>query len=302
MLFEKVAIDPDLLQSDDMINLLHYRFSWTEGRFIVELPKNWIERGRIIAKSMPDGLKKERLKSLLQAQKLPSINLGYNFPNNQRWIDQVRIAKEADKLSAVICNNPDPVCGWFGVDAIDDYLKSSYDSIGYLDIKGLSVDLILKNIDAFIQSNKQIVLVNPDQWLTLRDQTRYLFERFFSMWNASGGCRFTVIRSKRDKRSDDVERSWLSEINNLSAFLEGINYKGKFRLIAVNDSFDRLHDRYLIGSKFGLKLGYGLELSQHKSHPWTLMPNSEHKTQMRRFMTEDIRDSYPDYKGWDYKN
>jgi len=294
MLFEKVAIDPDLLLSEDLVNLLRYKFVWSEGRFVAELPENWIDRALMVANTLPDGPNKIRLKKLLQVRNIPTINIAMQGMASHEWVQQAHTAKESKCVSSVLCNTPTDSVGWFGSDRLDSYIDLSSECIGYLDIKGLYAKEIVSAVDVFIETNKHIVLVNPDQWLRV-GKSKDLFAAFFARWSNSGGSRFTVVRSKRYLKAF-TDRDWSNEREYIKDFLTSVKYRGYFNFIAVNDEIDRLHERYLIGDRHGIKLGYGLELSRNKSHPWTLMKESEHTSQKRRFMDNDIRDSYKDNK------
>jgi hypothetical protein len=302
MLLERVAIEPDILTSEDLINILHYKFKWSNGRFVAEIPQNWLDRARLVSKSLPDGLKKKRLDAILDIHGLPRTNLNMRAHKNDVWEDLVSKAKNNHKITAVLCSNPKDADGWFGEEQIDNYLIASDERIGSIDIKGMSPLSIVDSIDDFLQANKRIVLVNPDQWLlTQRHESKELFKCLFNRWKDYGGWSFKVIRSKRGKRIDEVKEKWSADTQELGRFLSSVGYKKDFIFVAVDDSIDRLHDRYLIGNWFGLKLGYGLETSPQKSHPWTLMQQSEHKVQAKRFLTEDVRDAYDDFMTWQFR-
>lgn len=294
MLFEKVAIDPDLLLSEDLVNLLRYKFLWSEGRFVAELPENWIDRALMVVNTLPDGPNKIRLKNLLQVRNIPTTHIAMQGLASQEWVQQAYMAKESKCVSSVLCNTPTDSDGWFGSDRLDSYIDLSNECIGYFDIKGLCAKEIVSAVDVFIETNKHIVLVNPDQWLRVA-KSKDLFAAFFTRWSNSGGSRFTVVRSKRYKKAFD-DCHWSNERDYLHKFLTSVKYRGYFSFIAVNDEVDRLHERYLIGDRHGIKLGYGLELSRNKSHPWTLMKEAEHTSQKKRFMVDDIRDAYKDNK------
>jgi len=302
MLFEKVAIEPELLISDEVVYLLHHDFGWFDGRFVADLPQNWMERARSISHTLPDGLKKKRLENLLQVQRLPICRLAINLQRDAAWAEQVEVAKRTQEIPAILCTEPKNLEGWFGEEDLDKYLDESKRRVGSLDIKALTTEDILAAVDTFLEANKQIALVNPNQWLLTQNyENKELFTKLFTRWKDYGGVRFLVIRSTRPDRKAKVEASWEREIGDLQRFLVSIGYNKDFKFIAVNDDFDRLHDRYLIGNRFGLKLGYGLEISVTKSHPWTLMQQSEHVIQERRFLKQDVRDEYPDHKAWIYR-
>ncbi len=302
MLFEKVAIEPDLLSSDELVYLLHHNFGWFDGRFVADLPKNWIDLSRKIMHTLPDGIKKKKLESLLQIQRLPTCRLNTNLNNYASWLDLIDSAKNNNEIPIVLCRNPRQEKGWFGEADLDKYLEDSKKRVGSLDIRGMKADQVITALDIFLEANKQIALINPDQWLLAQTfDNRELFKKMFSRWHTYGGVRFLVIRSKRSNREAEVLDRWDREINDLQKYLSNIGYVKDFKIIAVNDDADRLHDRYLLGNRFGLKLGYGLEISHTKSHPWTMMQQSEYVAQQRQFLQLDIRDKYPDHTCWVFR-
>jgi hypothetical protein len=88
--------------------------------------------------------------------------------------------------------------------------------------------------------------------------------------------------------------NYISRWELIRGSLRQSKFKGKFLFIAVDDSRNRIHERYLLGSYCGLQLGYGLELGP-KPQTWQLLNESSFRHHKKTYFDQDIRDLYPEH-------
>lgn len=297
MLLDEVAINPECVTDPWVLSALHHRFSWFQGRAVLNIPGNWKQQVLSHIKTLPDGITKERAKSLI-ASSLPFLEA---YPSKTMECDWSALADNLARqrrISAFIDTNPSDREGWYAMDEIENYIDISGRSVGHLEIKDMDAAAVVTAVDGFLKVNKRITLINPDQWLLTSNKSSNLFTAFFKQWQAYGGIHFRVIRSMR--RDKPVDAKWDDEVAKLQQFLARSNYKQRFELIAVDDDIERLHERYLIGTCFGISLGYGLELNK-KPQAWSLLNEATYFDKKKQFMDNDIRDAYGKHRTWSYK-
>jgi hypothetical protein len=290
MLFDEVAIDPECVCDDGVLEVLRHRFGWSHGRLISAVPTNWQESVRLIANRLPDGLQKSRIKAI--SGKLPLVEPATGAASKGPWMEIITELHQRHPLDGIIANEPPDEPRWFSPDRVDEYIDESEERVGHFEIAHQQPTEIVKTLTGFLRVNKRLVLVNPNQWFYQDRRSTVIFEEMFKKWIGLGGISMRVIRSMRKDY-----HHWASECERLDTFLRKIKYKGDFTFIAVQDDARRLHERYLIGSVCGLELGYGLETGS-KPQTWKLLRQASYINLKKAFLDQDIRDTYKDFKTW----
>jgi hypothetical protein len=295
MLFDEVAINPECVCDEVVLDALRHRFGWSQGRLVCAFPTNWKERMLQIANTMPDGLTKSRIKDL--SSRLPLVKRPSTSNNESvAWLDVVTKLHHSNPFDGIVDLSAPNEPGWYSPDRMEEYIYQSEMRIGHFDIAHQKSVDIIRNLSAFLDVNKRLVLVNAYQWFFKNPLTTDLFEQIMKVWIQNGGQSFRVVRSLREEH-----QRWTSECYQLGALLNKLNYKGDFTFIAVQDDEKRLHERYLIGSICGLELGYGLELGG-KPQAWKLLRHSSYAQVKQNFMDRDVRDDYQEYEEWRFVN
>ena len=292
MLFDEVAIQPECVCDELVLEALRHRFGWSQGRVVCAVPPDWTQRVRQLANTLPDGLTKSRIKDI--GSRLPLVAPHLSYTKQSSWREAVLDLHQRHPFDGVILREPPIEPGWYSPERIDDYLDTSEERIGHYELTRQNPPDIVKALYGFLHINKRLVLVNAYQWFFTAPRNTALFFTMMKTWTELGGVQFRVIRSRRK----DFAR-WGAECERLAALLREIHFKGQFSFIAVDDEADRLHERYLIGSICGLELGYGLEISS-KPQSWKLLRQSSHAKLKQLYMDHDIRDAYPAHETWNF--
>lgn len=295
MLFDEVAINPECVRDEAVLDALRHRFGWSQGRLVCALPANWKERLLQIANTMPDGLMKSRIKDV--SCRLPLVQLTPNVNSDRsEWLAVVANLHQNHPFAGIVDPSAPNEPGWYSPDRMDDYIDQSERRVGHFEIAHQKPVDIIRSLSEFIRANKRLVLVNSYQWFFQSRLTADLFEKFMKAWIKEGGQSFRVVRSMRKDH-----QYWPVECDRLGTLLSQLNYSGDFTFIAIQDEFKRLHERYLIGSICGLELGYGLEVGG-KPQTWKLLRQSSYNQLKQAFMDRDVRDYYPEHETWRYTN
>ena len=295
MLFEEVAINPECACEEMVLDALRHRFGWSQGRLVSAIPENWKERVLQIANTMPDGLRKTRIKDI--SSRLPLIPRGKESGKPKgTWLDVVADLHSRHPFDGIIDPAAPNQPNWFSPDRMDDYIDESEMRVGHFEVAYQKPGDVVNGLSGFLRVNKRMVLVNAYQWFFQNRQTTDLFEHIMKAWIDHGGRSFRVVRSLRIDN-----QYWSSECERLGVFLRRLNYKGDFTFIAIQDDAQRLHERYLIGSLCGLELGYGLEIGG-KPQTWKLLRQSSYIRVKQAFMDRDIRDAYPEHETWRFSS
>jgi hypothetical protein len=185
----------------------------------------------------------------------------------------------------------------FDVNHLHDFIELSDTDVGYCQVKSKGVANLCEELTPFLRLNKSIVLENYSQTLLSSNKTRALFENIFFKWKSFGGIDFKVITSLHRLKNEVFQ----TECDLLKPFFKDNLFKGSFKFIAVDDQLNKLHERYLLGPLSGIELGYGLETST-RDHSWKLINKAAFIDNKRRFLDADIRDEFPQYKEFSFKN
>lgn len=292
MLFDEVAIQPECVCDAAVLEVLRHRFGWAQGRVVCAVPTDWKQRVRQLANTLPDGLTKAQIKDI--GSRLPLIAPHGAYPQQTLWREAVADLHRRHPFDGIIVREPMAEPGWYSPEQVDDYLDASEDRVGHYDLANQNEAAIVAALGGFLSVNKRLVLVNAYQWFFQKRATESLFRAMLKTWAEQGGVNFRVIRSLRT----DFQ-PWDGECRRLDALLREIRFKGQFSFVAVEDDARRLHERYLIGSIYGLELGYGLETGS-KPQTWKLLRQSSYRQRKQEFMDRDIRDAYPRHETWTF--
>jgi hypothetical protein len=295
LLFEEVAIDPECLVINEVIDGIHYKFGIGYGRCISAFPSDWRNKALHAANKIEDEYLKKRVKSLLcKPEILSSIILSdRKFHINSNWANEVIDISSSKPFDAVIAPGKLPVENSYIASSIDDYLSFSESRTGNIDFSKIkSTAEFIKLLSPFLKVNKKFALVHKWQWL-LTDTRRVSdwFKAMMDYWIACGGVDATVIRSSNEQKGFDQER-FDRESKLLNEYLTHRGYTGIFKYIAIDDSKNELHARCLLGSLCGIQLDYGLEMTP-KRHPWSLMNKATFNNEYKLYLECDVRDIYP---------
>lgn len=291
MLFEEVAINPECACEEMVLDALRHRFGWSQGRVVSAIPANWKERVLQIANTMPDGLKKTRIKEI--SSRLPLIPRGtVGNKSNDAWLEVVADLHGRHPFAGIIDPGAPNQPNWYSPDRMDEYIDQSELRVGHFEVAYQKPADVVNGLSEFLRVNKRLVLVNSYQWFFQNRRTTDLFEQIMKAWIDQGGLSFRVIRSMRKDH-----QYWSAECERLDIYLRRLRYKGDFTFISVQDDAQRLHERYLIGSICGLELGYGLEIGG-KPQTWKLLRQSSYVQAKQAYMDRDIRDAYSVYETW----
>lgn len=303
LLFEEVAIDPECLALNEVIDGVHYKFGIGYGRCISAFPSDWRNKALQVVNKIEDEYLKKRAKTLLgKPEILSSIILSERkFHVNSSWKNEVIDISLTKPFDAVIAGGELPVENSYLPGAIDDYISTSEARIGSIDFSQIkSTTEFTKLLSPFLKTNKKFALVNKWQWL-LTDTRRVSdwFKALMDYWISYGGIDATVIRSSNEQKGFDGER-FDRESKLLSDYLNQRGYSGSFKYIAIDDSRDELHARCLLGSLCGIHLDFGLEMTP-KRHPWSLMNKATFNSEYKLYLEGDVRDRYPSSVDFVYK-
>ena len=303
LLFEEVAIDPECLVLNQVIDGIHYKFGISYGRCISAFPSDWRNKALQVANKIEDEYLKKRAKTVLSKPEiLSSIILSdRKFHINSSWKNEVIDISSTRPFDAVISEGELPVENSYSPGAIDDYLSFSESRTGNIDFSKIKSTVeFIKLLSPFLRANKKFSLVNKWQWL-LTDTRRVSdwFKAMMDYWISCGGLDATIIRSSNEQKGFDQER-FDREGKLLDDYLFQRGYSGSFKYIAIDDSQSELHARCLLGSLCGIHLDFGLEMTP-KRHPWSLMNRATFNAEYKLYLEGDVRDRYPNSFDFIYK-
>lgn len=303
-LFESVAVDPSMTTNQMFCMVLKHKFGLLNGRFIAGIPRDWSNFALQHINTVPDENIKIKLKDILRSLDKAGamIPVDVSFDRRRAWIEAVTCDSTRRAFDVLLTDNGIEFDPSYTSQNIDEYIESSEERVGYLDVSSLKVARdFIPVLAPFLKKHRKIVLVNRHQWLLSSKKEKDLFEAVFQYWVSQGGVDFTVIRSSIEKPDDPrpFSSNWSIEKNLLVNYLSRIHYSGVFRFLAVNDERNRLHHRYLLGNYCGLSMDYGFEVVS-KPHPWELMNRAHFLEAKEKFFTGDALALYPEGKVFSY--
>lgn len=297
-LFESVAVDPTVAKDYVSSLILKHKFGLGSGRFIAGIPRDWSSYALQQINTLTDESMRKRLKEILRAIEMSGATVPQSVPfdRSKPWLNEATGPASRSSIDVLITDGQADFEPRFPSADIDSYVDQSDDRVGYLDVSRLSRgNEFVPFLAPFLKKHKKIVLVNRHQWLLSSRKSKDLFETVFRFWLGEDGTDFTVIRSSLEMRDDPrpFSSNWDLEKKLLSEFLSRCQFKGTFRFLAVNDSSDRLHHRYLLGNYCGISMDYGLEIVE-KPHPWQLLNRAHFIEAREKFFLRDATQIYPD--------
>jgi hypothetical protein len=298
MLFHEVGVEPKAMLDLALEPYIRNAFGLNKGRLISRLPRDWLGEVRRQINQMPDSSQKMRIKNLINNQHFLNLIVDFDRPNIQGpWLDAVLKEHQLAPFSFVVSADEHRPPDIFDVSHIHDLIDASDSEVGFTEVKSKNSQQLTNELSPFLRVNKSITLVNSSQSLVSRDSrasSAELFKEVFARWQKFGGIEFKVIVS--------IKRvNFVSDCEKLGQYLLKQGFKGAFKFIAVQDETNRLHERYLLGPHSGIELGYGLETST-RSQSWKILNKASFLNHKRRFMDLDIRDEYPEYEEFIYRN
>jgi len=296
MLYHEVGVDPKP-ETVMELGVFLSAFGFHRGRLISRYPQDWSNKVRENLSHVPDQNIKLKISSLLSNQLF--LNSIVDFGREKlpgEWLESASRQHFIKPFNALINLERNDPPDFYSLSKIDNYINESEESIGELTITNTSVDSILSELKPFLRVNKKIVLENYGQTFLTQRKTENLFKNFFKLWSDLGGRDFTSIVSLT-RLGDNVISA---EIARLEIFLKELNYKGNFKLIAVNDDSNRLHERYLLGPFGGIEMGYGLETTSQRDHTWKILNKATFIKMKSKFFDQDIRDIYLNHRTFFY--
>jgi hypothetical protein len=295
VLFDEVAIDPNCLTDENLLDVIRYKFGLGLGRCISEFPTDWKSKALEAANKIDDELLKKKIKLVIRRciDSNSFIRSDRVYQRGADWFHQISESSKVKPFRAVISNEKLEFENSYLTSDVDNYLTETSKHVGGIDFALVKTDdEFIDLLKPFLLKNKCFTLVNKTQWL-LTDVHRV--ERWFKVlmayWVKNGGREATIIRSTNEEKGFREHR-WLRERELLDLYLAHIGYKGIFKYIAVDDSRYELHKRSLLGNFCGIGLDFGLEMTL-KRHPWWLMNPAEFFQEQRLFVDQDVRDTYP---------
>jgi hypothetical protein len=297
MLYEEIGVEPQSMVDPDVGIYLRNSFGFDRGRLVSKFPRDWVDRVRQQINQLNDENLKIRLRTLINSQKFLNLLVDFDRPNVQKeWLEDALEIHKANPFNAILTAHTNQPPLVYDAQHLQDLVEQSDARVGYMSVKGKKVDELVFELSPFLRLNKYIVLENYSQKLLSDKKSNELFSQIFALWQKFGGREFLVISSLRIR-----DQSFDHECDLLEKFLTIKNYEGVFKYFALDDAANRLHERYLLGPLSGIELGYGLETST-RDHSWKILNHATHLDVKRRYMDADIRDEYPEYKEFIYKN
>jgi hypothetical protein len=241
---------------------------------------------------LPDGHFKSQIKSVIN-NNLPIIERDLKDAPSNDWKTLIEYTSKKRPYQAVVFSSHFDLQNRYHPDEFSDFIKNPQTDVGFYNLQNKKLTDVLDQLDPFLRINKRLVLINAYQMFFEKPDTRELFKALIIKWQLYGGIEFKVIRSKRTDVGFEKEK-FENEFSKIESFLRQSKFKGKFLFIAVDDSRNRIHERYLLGSYCGLQLGYGLELGP-KPQTWQLLNESSFRHHKKTYFDQDIRDLYPEH-------
>ena len=296
MLFHEVGLEPKAILDLALEPYIRNAFGLDKGRLISRLPRDWLGEVRRQINQMPDGTQKMRIKNLINNQHFLNLIVDFDRPNIQEpWLDTVLKEHKLAPFGFVVSADQHCPPEVFDVSHIHEPIDASESVVGFTEVKSKNSNQLTNELSPFLRTNKSLVLVNYSQTLFSRASTAELFKDVFSRWQKFGGIEFKVIVSLARAAN------YRSDCQELGHYLLKRGFKGLFKFTAVQDERNKLHERYLLGPLSGVELGYGLETST-RNQSWKILNKASFLNHKRRFMDLDIRDEYPEYEEFIYRN
>ncbi len=298
MLFHEIGVEPNSILDLNIEPHLKSSFGLSKGRLISKFPRNWLDEVRRNINQLPDGFHKIKMKNVINDHHFMNsiVDFDRTYVSDDWYTNAIKenAIKPFNALITKDLNSP-PLS--FDVNHLNEFIDFSDIDVGYCQVKSKTVSELCAELEPFLRLNKAIVLENYSQTLLSSNKTKALFENIFFKWKTFGGIDFKVITSLHRLKNEVFE----IESDLLKQFFKDSSFKGSFKFIAVDDQKNKLHERYLLGPLSGIELGYGLETST-RDHSWKLINKASFINVKRRFLDADIRDEFPEYKEFGFRN
>jgi hypothetical protein len=298
MLFHEIGVEPKSILELQFEPYLKSSFGLNKGLLISKFPRNWLDEVRQNINQLPDGIHKMKIKNLINNSHFMNLIVDFERSNpSSDWYAEAVKENAIRPFNALITKDINSPPLSFDVNHLHDLVDLSDADVGYCQVKSKSVADLCSELTPFLKLNKSLVLESYSQTLLSSKKTKELFENIFFKWKKYGGVEFKVITSLPRLKIEVFE----NECNLLKIFFTNNPFKGSFKFISVDDSLNKLHERYLLGPLSGIELGYGLETST-RDHSWKLINRASFINNKRRFLDADIRDEFPEYKEFSFRN
>jgi len=278
---EIYAIDPSAPQDLKDIKAMLDQFGLANGRFIANLPDEWIELLKQNVQHFK-GLDQSRFFRLLELHKDALLSIDINFKRAKSWNENAIAAKDARiGISKVLGADPNS----FGFETLQKFLWVD-ELVG--DSRGAHIPMTIESytraISPLLELSTEVHLVDPFFNLRrlngeLHRGKEALLRGFLMEAEKSKRCEVFKIHFKlQGEESINFQKSKIEA--DLTYICEQVNLKKVAIQYTLNEEIG--HGRYIFSIKGGLQFDHGFEpLKDKKNHVHWLSKSELEPIQMR---------------------
>lgn len=275
-MWDEYAVEPQALSEFMHLKYVVEKFGYSQGRLLSKFPSDWLRQVYTATESMPD-VRRKAATVLLQRLKSDGLaSFGRQFIPARSWTENAIRESEVMAFKAIISATPAEGC--VPVDDVTEELVQVPLSVRVL----ATADNLCTPMSLLLRSEPELVFVDP-YWRVGRVKTRNVMERILSV-ASEGKCRSLTFVCPNDQRVEDIEH-----VRRLLNEHFGDWVKGGFTIracqISDDSTEDKLHARYVVGRRAGLRYDKGFDESPDERVEIGIMDRKLH---------EEIRDLFFD--------
>jgi|SRR5690554_975301 len=241
------SISPELFTTANELGFTLNSFGFYKGRYLAQLPKNWLKMVYESTYHLPD-VEKKRINSILNKKKNSLLKLSLPYESSKSWLDNSIELLQNNQLDGVITNQPIESESIFTVaDIIDGNLPST----SGIQISSTSKNII-KQMEVILKSSQEVYLVDPYLSLGSKKYTTFLSDLI-----KHPDVKDTTFRIFSKKQHFDTKESFESLCNR--HLRDGLIQGCELCFYPIEDAKD-MHGRYIFSIHGGLKYDKGFQV------------------------------------------
>lgn len=251
-MWQEYAVEPSALSDFMHLKYVVEKFGYAQGRVLSEFPSGWLRQAYANTESMPD-VRRKTATALLQRLKADGL-LGFEreFRPVQSWSDNARREHEIRPFRALVTAHPEEGSGLISVEELTDDFLSITRAIRVI----ANAENLCAPMEFLLRFERELVLIDP-YWRFGKEKCRAVLGRMLSVARQGKCRRFTFVTRNDAKSESQGHIRHLLNQHYSKALASGFS----LRVYLLDDSQteDKLHARYLLGKKTGLRYDKGFD-------------------------------------------
>jgi hypothetical protein len=251
-MWQEYAVEPKALSDFAHLKYVVEKFGYAQGRLLSQFPSDWLKQVYEATASLPDVRRKTATVLLQRLKREGLVRFGREYQPTANWLDNALREHGKRPFSALISaeESADPDC--IPVDALTDEALAVRLSARVL----ATAANLCAPMAMLLNTEPELVFVDT-YWRFSRQKCRVVLERI--LYEAKAGkCRkLTFVTRNGDEAESPAEIARLIKLHFGSELDDGFT----INVAQIDDqvSADRLHARYLVGRKAGLRYDKGFD-------------------------------------------